>query len=151
MGPQSPPRPTSFVWTVGAESYWCSPDVHRATGGRGCHEAANRCTCYHSRNCSVPRLTGGGEQEAAVHESGISFVQAAAGGPSVTEAEHEVQEARAVEERAEQSVNAAQRRIKSKKKAAASQAKSLKKKMKAQKKKMKKVLKAKMKKIKAQA
>merc|ERR1711939_198306 len=52
-------------------------------------------------------LTGGGEQEAAVHESGISFVQAAAGGPSVTEAEHEVQEARAVEERAEQSVNAA--------------------------------------------
>merc|ERR1711881_659927 len=85
-------------------------------------------------------LTGGGEQEAAVHESGISFVQAAAGGPSVTEAEHEVQEARAVEERAEQSVNAAQRRIKSKKKAAASQAKSLKKKMKAQKKKMKKVV-----------
>merc|ERR1711939_366554 len=66
-------------------------------------------------------LTGGGEQESAVHESGISFSQAA-GGPSVTEAEHEVRLARAVEQRAEQSVNAAQRRIATKKKAAASQA-----------------------------
>merc|ERR1712072_237088 len=94
--------------------------------------------------CIVVVMSGAEHQEAStVLESEMSFVQV--GGPSVADAEHEVQVARAVEAEAENSVNAAQVKAVARKQEHVRASKMLNTKLKKAKAKMKSQLKKKMK------